>query len=96
MKDPNQFKIGDALRSFFKSNGLEEKFVLAQIKAHWKDWVGLKVSEETNDLYLKKGVLTVYISSPVLKAALNMRRENMRKHLNKQLGSQAIVRIELR
>jgi len=96
MGDPNQFKLGDALRSFLRSNGLEEKFILAELKAHWTDWTGEKVGDNTNDLHLKKGVLTIYLGSGVLKAALAMRREDMRKHLNKKLGEQAIIRVELR
>ena len=96
MGDPNQFKLGDALRSFLRSNGLEEKFILAELKAHWKDWVGEKVNDNTNDLYLKKGVLTIYLGSGVLKAALAMRREDMRKHLNQKLGERVIIRVELR
>jgi predicted nucleic acid-binding Zn ribbon protein len=96
MSDSNQFKLGDALRSFLKSNGLEEKFILAEIKAHWKDWVGNKIDDNTNDLYLKKGVLTVYLGSGVLKAALAMRREDLKNHINKKLGEKAIIRIELR
>jgi hypothetical protein len=96
MYDSNQFKLGDALRSFLRSNGLEEKFVLAELKAHWKEWAGEKVDDNTNDLYLNKGVLTIYLGSAVLKAALSMRREDLRKHLNKKLGEKAIIRIELR
>lgn len=96
MGDPNQFKLGDALRSFLRSNGLEEKFILAELKAHWTDWAGEKVGNNTNDLNLKKGVLTIYLASGVLKAALSMRREDMRNHLNKKLGERAIIRVELR
>ncbi len=96
MSDSNQLKLGDALRSFLRANGLEEKFVLAEIKAHWQEWVGNKIDNNTNDLHLRKGVLTIYLGSGVLKAALAMRREDMRKHLNKKLGEQAIIRVELR
>jgi len=84
--DDNTHKLGDAIGAFLKGHRLEERFYEAILKSDWQDLMGEKVAEKTNDLYLDKGCLIIYLSSAPLRHQLIMKQQKMMDYLNARVG----------
>ncbi len=84
--DRNQFKLGDALQAFLRSHGLEERFYEAILKSDWREIMGEKVADKTNDISLDKGCLILYLSSAPLRNQLRLKQGAMIEFLNKKIG----------
>lgn len=85
MKD-NTYKLGDAIGAFLEGHHLEERFFEAILKADWKELMGEKIAEKTNDLHLDKGCLILYLSSAPLRQQLRLKQSKMIEYLNQKIG----------
>mgnify|MGYP001292402223 CR=1 FL=1 len=82
----NTFKLGDAIGAFLKGHQLEERFFEAILKADWRDLMGDKVADKTNDISLEKGCLILYMSSAPLRQQLRLKQSRMIEYLNQKIG----------
>lgn len=96
MKRNNTEQIGDVLRQFLRQQGLETPLNEYRLVDAWKDVVGPVIARYTTNLFIKKQVLYVSLSSSVIRQELMMGREMLIRNLNAQVGSQVIVNIVFR
>ena len=96
MKRNNTEQIGDVLRQFLRQQGLETPLNEYRLVDAWKDVVGPFITRYTTNLFIKKQVLYVSLSSSVIRQELMMGREMLIRNLNAQVGSQVIVNIVFR
>lgn len=88
--------LGDAIRAFLKNNSLEEKLAETRIRVSWEKAVGRNIARYTDRLTLKNGVLTVYLSSSVLRNELHHSREKIRGLINREVGEAVVHSLVFR
>lgn len=97
MRKQESKSLGDILSEYFDDNSIL-KTNLAERRAidAWKTLLGSGVSEYTRNVYLKRNVLYVQLSSSVLRAELQMNKQNLIDKLNEAAGMNVVKDIVLR
>ena len=96
MKRVNTQQIGSVLDDFFEQNpDLADKLAETRLMDSWTTILGSSVSRFTDDLYIRKRVLYVRLTSSVLKSELMLCREQMIGKLNHHAGRNVIDNIIL-
>ncbi len=93
MKRNNTELLGDVIRRYLRQEGLETPLNEYRLVDAWKDVVGPSITRYTTNLYIRRQVLYVHLSSSVVRQELMMAREMLVRNLNAQVGSQVIVDI---
>ncbi len=96
MKRSNQQSLGEAIREFLKTHRLEEKITETRTIAVWEKLMGKHITRYTRKVSLKNKVLTVYLSSSVLRSELSHGKTKIREMLSKEVGEGTIDDIEFR
>lgn len=78
----NEYRIGPKLRE-------------ASVINIWSEVTGKAISARTSKIYIRDGVLHVYLTSSVVKSELMMLREALRDRLNKDAGEEVVREIVL-
>lgn len=93
----NAQPLSQALSEFFdKNNSLKEKLAEHKAVKGWREVLGQGVSYYTKNVYFKRGVLYVKLSSSVLRAELLMNKDNLIKKLNDYAGMPIVQDIVIR
>lgn len=87
--------IGDLLTDYLRETGLEKPLLERQVVELWPEVMGSMVARLTRSVELKKGTLTVRISSAALKAQLFECRHQLVDKLNNAVGAQVIDNVKL-
>lgn len=93
MKRNNTELLGDVIRRYLRQEGLETPLNEYRLVDAWKDVVGPSITRYTTNLYIRRQVLYVHLSSSVVRQELMMACEMLVRNLNAQVGSQVIVDI---
>ena len=97
MKRTASQPIGKILEAFFEDNPqMADKLAETRLINYWNNGMSPAVSRYTGDLYIRKRVLYVQLTSAVLKNELMMHREQMIEKLNKEVGRRVIEGIVFR
>ncbi len=96
MSKSNQYTLGEAIQEFLKNYRLEEKITETRIRQAWSKIMGQAIGRYTRRIILKKGELTVYLNSSVLREELSMGKSKIVKLINKEMGSDVIDSITFR
>lgn len=93
----NELPISDLLSDFLNSNP-KIKVSLAEHRAisAWKSLLGEGVSQYTKNLYFKRNILYVQLTSSVLRAELMMNKKSLIERINEQAGMEVVKEIVLR
>ena len=96
MKRVDTQQIGCILDDFFEQNpDLADKLAETRLMDSWTAVLGSSVSRFTDNLYIRKRVLYVRLTSSVLKSELMLCREQMISKLNNRAGRNVIDNIIL-
>ncbi|GHU79885.1 hypothetical protein FACS1894145_5030 [Bacteroidia bacterium] len=96
MKRVNTQQINSILDDFFEQNpGLADKLAETRLVDSWNTVLGSSVLRFTDNLYIRKRVLYVKLTSSVLKSELMLCREQMIGKLNNHAGRNVIDNIVL-
>lgn len=96
MKRINTQKVGSVLDDFFEQNpSLADKLAETRLMDSWNTVLGSSVSRFTDNMYIRKRVLYVKLTSSVLKSELMLCREQMIGKLNNHAGRNVIDNIIL-
>lgn len=76
----NEYKIGSRLKE-------------ASIINVWNSVTGKAISSRTTRVYIKDGILHIYLNSSVVKNELLMLREALKEQLNKRVGETVVKEI---
>ena len=97
MKRTASQPIGKLLEAFFEDNPqMADKLAETRLIHYWNNGMSPAVSRYTGDLYIRKRVLYVQLTSAVLKNELMMHREQMIEKLNREVGRRVIEGIVFR
>lgn len=97
MRKKNTETIGEALRQFFDDNRFfAHKLAESRIISGWQTLLGASIASYTTNIYIRNGVLYVYLSSSVLRSELIMARERLIIKLNEIAGLSVVKEIVFR
>ena len=87
--------LKQAISSFLKSAGIDQPIEQNKALIIWGDVVGESIASKTEAKEVKHGTLIVKVSTPVWRNEIAMRKREILKKLNAELGSTAIKNIRL-
>ena len=94
MKRTDPKPIGQVLDDFLQDNPLlQEKLAETKLLDSWEKVLGAGISHYTKNLYVKKNLLYVQLTSSVVKNELMMCREKLVQKLNAEAGREVIFGI---
>lgn len=95
-RNADNVSIGDALKEFIQANRLEKGLDKVNAKEAWDKVMGNAISKYTTAIRLDKDVLTVQLSSSVLREELSYGKDKIIALLNEELGKDLIKKLILR
>ncbi len=88
--------IGDALERYLGSTPLADGLRYSRVCDAWDAAVGDAIAHVTLSKAFENGVLTVRLSSSVVRMHLEMSREDIRSRINGQLGETLVKSLIFR
>lgn len=86
----------EALASYFKAMGMEDKLVETKVLSQWTDIMGDTVGMRTTNKYIKNEILYLKINSSVMRDQLQQEKEQIIKKVNAVAGFELIKDIFLK
>ena len=89
--------LSDLLSEFLNENpGLKVSMAEHRAVTAWKELLGEGVSHYTKNVYFKRNILYVQLTSAVLRAELMMNKQNLIDRLNEHAGMDVVRDIVMR
>ncbi len=87
--------MSDILNGFLRANGLEMPLKQHRLVNAWDEVVGSVVARYTEEKSIRNQTLWVKISSPAVRAEVQMQRTRFVEELNNKVGGQVITDIRV-
>ncbi|HPK85073.1 MAG TPA: DUF721 domain-containing protein [Bacteroidales bacterium] len=95
MRRNKTITLGEALGELIKEYRLEKGLKDAAVLNIWEDIAGKVITARTKRIYLKDGVLHIYLTSSVLRNELMMLRDSLKSRINSRAGEEVVREIVL-
>lgn len=76
-----------------REQGLETPLLQKRLIDAWPEIVGSAIARYTREVFIQNQTLVVHLTMPALRTELSMRRSELVKKLNEQVGEQVIADI---
>ncbi len=96
MQRKNSQSIGEVLREYIDSMQMRRKLKESRIEKQWEEMLGKNAASLTRRIYIKSGVLYVYLNSSVLRNEILMMRETLISRINESAGEEIVTKIVLK
>lgn len=97
MLKKNAQSIANILSEFFNENpGLKTSMAEHRAISAWRELLGEGVSHYTKNIYFRRNILHVRLTSSVLRAELIMNKQNLIDKLNEHAGMEVVQDIVFR
>lgn len=93
MRRNKTITIGEALADLIREYKLAPGLKEASVINIWEGLTGKVIATRTKKIYIKDGIMHIYLTSPVVKNELMMLRESLRTQLNSRAGEEIIREI---
>jgi predicted nucleic acid-binding Zn ribbon protein len=90
MRRNKTISIKEALEDLIREYNLEPKLKEASTIKIWDGITGKAIAQRTKRIYIKDGVLHIYLTSSVVKNELMMLRESLRSQINSKAGEEVV------
>lgn len=87
--------IGEVLREYIDSMSMGRKLKESRLEQYWEEILGKNAASLTRKIFIKKGVLYVYLNSSVLRNELLMMRETIIERMNEKAGEELVTKLIL-
>lgn len=81
--------LADLIREYKLATGLKE----ASVINIWEGLTGKVIAARTKRIYVRDGVMHIYLTSPVVRNELMMLRESLRNQINSKAGEEVVREI---
>ncbi len=95
MRRNKTLTLREVLKDLIDEYRIGPKLREASVINLWSEVTGKAISSRTSKIYIRDGVLHVYLTSSVVKNELMMLREALRQRLNKDAGEEVVREIVL-
>jgi predicted nucleic acid-binding Zn ribbon protein len=96
MRRSKTISLAEAMKDYIKEMHLEGKLNEIGVINSWEETVGKAIASRTSKIYIKDGVLYVYLNSSVVRNELLMLRQALKDKLNEKAGAEVIRDIILK
>ncbi len=96
MRKRNTEALSDVIQQVLRNNHLDKQLNENRLLAAWPKVLGDNIMQYTTDLYIKRKVLYVSLSSSVLRHDLFTSRQEIKQSLNRSVGEEVINDIVFR
>lgn len=93
MRRSNTQSLSDILKEYVKEVRIDHKLKEVDVVQSWESLLGKTIAHYTRNIYIRKKILFVEISSSVAKNELFMMREEIRRKINEKAGEEIIKTI---
>lgn len=88
--------LNEILKEYRSEMNIDTRLKEVSLIKSWEDIAGRAIARRTLKVYLKDGVLIIYLTSPVVRNELSMVKESLMERLNEQAGEELVKEIILR
>jgi predicted nucleic acid-binding Zn ribbon protein len=96
MNTKGEYNIKEAIAEFLDVYRLREGYNRIRINEIWKETAGDFIARLTYKIELKNTILMIYVTSPIVKKELTMRKTEIIKLLQEKTGKHLITKLEIR
>lgn len=96
MRRRNSQTIQEILEESLKSMNIDGKIYETRLMNAFPEIVGSGIAAHTKNIYISRGTLYVQMDSAVIRNELQMMRQSLINHLNRQVGHDTIKDIIFR
>jgi predicted nucleic acid-binding Zn ribbon protein len=93
MRRNKTITLKEALQDLIKEYRLAPKLREASVISLWESITGKAISARTKKIYIRDGILHIYLTSAVVKNELMMLRESLRDQINSKAGEEVVNQI---
>jgi hypothetical protein len=95
MRNINEQPIGKIINQLIDEYRLRDKLLEVSLPHAWEKIMGAAVAKRTLGISIRKGILTVRISSAPLKNDLMYEKENIKSRMNEELGGDYVKEVKV-
>jgi hypothetical protein len=96
MRRSKTISLADAIQDYIKEMNLGDKLREISVLDSFETIIGKAISSRISRVYIKEGVLYIYLKSSIVRNELMMIREVLKEKLNEKAGSEVIKEIVLK
>jgi len=96
MRRKNTQKLNEVIDKYLEALDVNGKLKEVRLIRSWEEVVGRLIARKTDRIFIREGVLFVYMNSSVARSELSMVRESLVEKLNQKAGGQVIRDIVLK
>lgn len=93
MRRSNTQSLSDVIKEYIKQNRIDSRLKEVDVVAGWERLLGKTIAKYTKNIYIRNGILYVEMVSPVVKNELFMMREEIRRRINEDAGTEVVTQI---
>ncbi len=93
MRRSNTQSLSEVLKEYIEQNRLDQKLKEVDVVQNWENLLGKTIARYTKNIYIRKRILFVEISSSVVKNELFMMREEICRRINENAGRDVVSKI---
>ena len=93
MRRSNTQSLGDIMKEYIKDTRIEQKLKEVDVVQSWENLLGKTIASYTRNIYIRKKILFVEISSSVVKNELFMMREEIKRKINEKEDEEIVKTI---
>ncbi|OQA02260.1 MAG: hypothetical protein BWY70_00071 [Bacteroidetes bacterium ADurb.Bin408] len=97
MNNHNTYLLKDAINDFLNTYPfIKDKVRENRIKELWEKLMGKMISNHTQALYLRNGVLFIEVNSASLRTELSYAKEKIKNTINSEIGDNSITEVRIK
>jgi predicted nucleic acid-binding Zn ribbon protein len=96
MRRKNTQKLNEVIEKYLEALDVNGKLKEVRLIRSWEEVVGSLIARKTERIFIREGVLFVYMNSSIARSELSMVRESLVEKLNQKAGGQVIRDIVLK
>ncbi|MCF6356995.1 MAG: DUF721 domain-containing protein [Draconibacterium sp.] len=93
MRRSNTQSLGEVMREYIKETRIERKLKEVDVVQSWENLLGKTIAHYTRNIYIRKKILFVEISSSVVRNELFMMRDEIKRKINEKEGEEIVRTI---
>ena len=96
MRNRSTQSLKEVLADWIRSSKLEGPLARGRVLSVWEDLLSNQMRQHVGNAWIRGDKLFVPVTSAVWRQELHLRREEWRKRLNEEIGTEAISEIVFR
>ena len=96
MRKSNTQPLKSAIEAYLKALKIDKKLKEVGLLKQWEDLMGTSIASATRNIFIRDGVLYVYLNSAIVRNELHYVRETIVRSMNKRAGENLIKEIVLK